>query len=374
MNKNNIITLTSLLLFVFALISCGGNSSKFEVKGKLDNVTEGYFYAAREIGDSLLVDTVRINAKGEFSFSGTVDTLTFMSLYFNQNTKSTYILVDKGWTVELKGDVLFPDLISVKGGSINDDLTSFKEQNKDMLKSRVEILNVLSEAVEKDSVSGKSFAELKNINFTLSNIAANYVKANPDKIASVMLINTFFKDETSIPRLDENLELLRGEAALFPLTLDLKRYSAKIKQSTVGTPAPNFTLKDLEGKDVSLIDYRGKYLLLSFISTTCEACDSERKNAVEVYNQLKKDKKNIDFATIVMDTELEPISKNSLDSVKWTLLPDHGGWSAKTVEQYYIREIPYSILISPTGIILERDVSFLDLPKKLDDILSGKSK
>ena len=123
------------------MISCDKKAtSKYEISGKLENLTGNYFLMSHEVGDSVVIDTIPINAKGEFSFKGAVDTLTEMSLYFNQNTKSTYILVNKGWDVELKGDALYPDLINVKGGDVNNDLTTFKNQNKDLLKNRADIL------------------------------------------------------------------------------------------------------------------------------------------------------------------------------------------------------------------------------------------
>lgn len=347
----------------------------YEISGKLENITGNYFLMSHESGDSVLVDTIPISTKGEFSFKGIVDTLTEVSLYFNQNTKSTYILIDKGWNVELQGNALYPDLIHVKGGNVNDDITAFKTKNKDLLKTRADILNAAEKrGPDNDTLKVKDYVvELKNINFELSNIAANYIKSNPDKIASVMLINTFFKDETSIPRLDENLALLKGKAADFPLTENLKRYRDKVKLSSVGAVAPNFKLKDLKGKEVQLTDLRGKYVLLSFASTTCEVCRYEKKDAVIAYNELKKQKKNIEFISIVKDIEDIPISKNIADSVKWTVLPVNGGWSAKTFDTYYIREIPYNVLISPTGVILERDFPIFSLPKKMEE-LTGQAK
>lgn len=376
MSKSNISRFTGLIiLFVIILVSCNKKSTMYEISGKLENVTGNYFLMSHESGDSVLIDTIPISAKGEFSFKGVVDTLTEVSLYFNQNTKSTYLLIDKGWNVELEGDALYPDLINIKGGSVNDDITAFKTKNKDLLKTRADILNAAEKkSPDNDTLKVKDYVvELKNINFELSNIAANYVKSNPDKIASVMLINTFFKDETSIPRLDENLALLRGKAADFPLTDNLKRFRDKVKLSSVGAVAPNFKLKDLKGKDVQLTDLRGKYVLLSFASTTCEVCRYEKKDAVVVYNELKKQKKNIEFITIVKDIEDVPISKNITDSVKWTVIPVNGGWSAKTFDTYYIREIPYHVLISPTGVILERDFPIFALSKKMDE-LAGTTK
>lgn len=355
-------------------MACKGNPSDFQLKGTLKNVDGEYFYATREVGDSVIVDTIPINSNGSFSFTGTVDTLTVVRFYFNNNTKSTYILAEKGWNIKMEGDVLFPDLIEIKGGNVNDDLTEFKKKNKELLKKRADILKTAErKVISNDSIADKDYVvELKNINFELSNIAGDYVKANPSKIASVMLINSFFKNESSIPRLEESLNLLRGKAATFPVAGELKRFVTKVKQSEVGAYAPNFVSKNVKGDLINLSSFRGKYVLLSFVSTTCEMCNDGRKDAVETYNKLKKEKRNIDFISIVIDTEQQEITKSVTDSVKWNMLPEKGGWSARIIDQYYVRELPYNILISPTGIILERNLPILALPDKLDELEAGK--
>ncbi|WP_029906437.1 DUF4369 domain-containing protein [Prevotella sp. 10(H)] len=373
------INILSCALFISLLaglvMSCSKAPNEYEITGKLENVTGDYFFLSRQSGDSVRIDTVKINTKGEFSYTGKTDTLTEVSLYFNKNTKGTFLMVDKGWDVKLKGDVLYPDLIDVKGGDVNDDLTAFKDKNKDLLKSRTDILNTAENNINnKDSLGVKDYVvELKNLNFELSNVAASYVKANPDKIASVMLINMFFKDETSIPRLDENLSLLRGKAVDFPLTAELRTYRDKVKASAKGAYSPGFSLKNTQEKKVQLSDFRGKYVLLLFAGTNCEACKEEKADAVKVYNELKKQKKNIEFISIVKDSEIVPIPKNISDTVKWDIVPVEGGWAAKPFDSYYIREIPYNILISPTGTILERDLSILAVTKKMDE-LTGNSK
>jgi len=368
MSRFKQLIISSLSIFILFAFSCKKQSDDFTVKGKLANLSDTCFYVAIENGDKPIIDTIDINKDGEFSFKGQVDTLTMMSMYFNKNEKYTYILVDKGWNIDMKGDVLYPDLIEVKGGDINDDLTSFKNKNKDLLMSRAKLFSTGQDSIPEKEARSERVGELKNINFELSNIAAEYIKSNPDKIASVILLESFFKNELSLDRLDENIELLRGKAETFPLTTRMKEYSQKVKLSRVNAYAPNFTLKNTADKEVKLTDYRGKYVLLSFVSTTCKACDLERKDAVEVYNQLKKDKANIDFISIVINTEVEPIPKAAADSVKWALLPDTGSWSSKTFDQYNIHEIPYHILISPQGIILERDVAILSLPDKMKEL------
>jgi len=370
MSKINISFFTGVLLvFLLITVSCDKQTDRFEVTGKLENLAGDYFYMSHELGDLVHIDTIPVNAKGEFSYKAKVDTLTVMSLYFNQNTKNTFILVNKNWKVELKGDALYPDLIDVKGGDVNDDITDFKNTNKDLLKSRADILKSAEDRIlNGDSTVAKDYVmDLKNINFELSNLAAAYVKANPEKIASVMLINSFFKDETSIPRLEENLSFLKGKATDFPLAEELRNFKNKVKASAIGAYAPSFPLKDIKEKDIQLSDLKGKYVLLSFVATTCDVCRDERRDMIAVYNELKKQKKNIEFISIVKDDEQVPISENITDSVKWNIAPVKGGWSAKPFDLYYVREIPYNILISPTGYILERDLPIHDLQRKLEE-------
>lgn len=364
--KYTISAIGLILILLTATFSCKKNSTGFDISGKLENIEETSFLAAYESGDSLVIDTISID-KGEFSFGGAVDTLTIVRLYFNKNTKvpDLFVFVDKGWNVKLKGDVVYPDLIDVKGGSINEDLSAFKKENKELLKSRAQILDAAAHDTSSNKDAKKYIVELKNLNFELSNIAAKYIAANPDKISSVVLINTFFKDEALITRLDENLALLKGDAATFPLATDLREFSNKVRMSTVGAIAPNFSLKDVNGKFVSPSQYRGKYLLISFVSTTCDVCNEMRPEFVRVYDEFKKNKDNIEFATVAIDIEDQAITKAVRDSVKWPILPDYGSWASKVFALYNIHEVPYNILISPDGLITERDIPVTSLSEKI---------
>lgn len=377
MYKRKLLITTILTTILCLAFSCKNQPNSFEIKGKLSNVEGDCFYIILNTGSNPVIDTININSKGEFSYVGQTDTLSVLSMFFNNNKKHTYILVDKGWKIEVKGDVLFPDLIEVKGGNVNNDLTAFKQQNKDLLKARDRIISVEQDSVSVKESRDENVTELKNMNFELSNIAADYIKANPTKIASVVLIDRFFKNDLSLDRLDENLNLLRGEAEHFPITEDMRNYSKHVKLSIVGAYAPSFTLKDNKtNKDINLSDFRGKYVLLSFVSTTCEACDAERKDAIKVYNTIKQEEKKSEqknspktvFITIVINTEKKPIPKGVTDSIKWIVLQDKNSWAAKTFNQYNIHEIPYHILISPQGNILERDIPLYTIPDKIKEL------
>ncbi|MCP4374360.1 MAG: TlpA family protein disulfide reductase [Deltaproteobacteria bacterium] len=54
-----------------------------------------------------------------------------------------------------------------------------------------------------------------------------------------------------------------------------------------GMPAPNFTLPDINGKMVSLTDYRGKVVFLNIWATWCSPCVEEMPSMEKLYQELK---------------------------------------------------------------------------------------
>ncbi len=72
------------------------------------------------------------------------------------------------------------------------------------------------------------------------------------------------------------------------------------ESTTVGAPAPDFTLRDLDGRNVTLSDRLGKdVILLNFWATWCVPCGAEMPHLEKLY-QTNKDKGFVIFS-IAMD-------------------------------------------------------------------------
>ena len=69
----------------------------------------------------------------------------------------------------------------------------------------------------------------------------------------------------------------------------------------VGTPAPGFTLQDLEGKSVSLTDFKGKVVLLKLATTWCPSC-SQLSRELAVIGDFLKEKDVVLLEVFLQDT------------------------------------------------------------------------
>ncbi len=77
---------------------------------------------------------------------------------------------------------------------------------------------------------------------------------------------------------------------LLPLVIVLFVCAEAEKTSIFGnnsSQAPDFTVKDLKGREISLSNYSGKVVFLNFWATWCGPCKAEIPDFIEAYKQYK---------------------------------------------------------------------------------------
>ncbi|MDR3748852.1 MAG: redoxin domain-containing protein [Acidobacteriota bacterium] len=77
--------------------------------------------------------------------------------------------------------------------------------------------------------------------------------------------------------------------------------------SSQGNPAPEFSLAGLDGRPLSLADYRGKVVLLDFWATWCVPCRAEIPHFVEFQNKYRE--QGLQVVGISMDDGLKPVQE-----------------------------------------------------------------
>lgn len=370
-------TLT-LLLFSLALFSCHKDNDKLVIQGELSNLMTPYIIASSRVSDTIRVDTIFVDEKGKFSYTLDVDTATMFTFYFNDFTSSTIIFSDKGVNrIQIKGDATLSDLIEVKGGEINENLTTFKKENETLLKQRslliskkeYDIDNTLNSA---SVISEKDHSALINsLNHELAQKVEEYILSNPDKISSVILINDFFKNNENPETLNRVLNYLEGDALTSPLTLKLKNHNQKLMLSAEGSQMPYFKLIDSKKKTLESSDFEDKYLLISFLSSNGDRSEENVKILRDEYDSLNS--KDIELLSIYIDSDSLPIIKKGMDTIPWKMVVEDKSWGSDIVDAYNVHYLPFNILIDREGKIVTRDIPVSDV-RNMVNATTDKSK
>jgi peroxiredoxin len=144
-----------------------------------------------------------------------------------------------------------------------------------------------------------------------------------------------------------------------------------VKDTAVGDKAPDFTQADTAGINVSLHDFKGKYVLVDFWASWCKPCRKENPVVVQAFNKYKD--KGFTIISISLDAPgakekwVHAIRTDSLTN--WTHLSDLGFWDNAVGRLYGIRSIPMNFLLDKEGVIIAKNLRGEELGNKLQEIL-----
>jgi thiol-disulfide isomerase/thioredoxin len=148
---------------------------------------------------------------------------------------------------------------------------------------------------------------------------------------------------------------------------------AAIKESLqgwIGKTAPEFTLPDPTGKNISLSSFRGKYVLVDFWASWCKPCRMENPTVVKAFNRFKD--KNFTVLGVSLD---QPGGKDAWtkaimeDKLTWQHVSDLKYWQSPIVPMYKIEGIPFNVLVDPAGKIIADNLRGELLEEKLAEVL-----
>lgn len=152
-------------------------------------------------------------------------------------------------------------------------------------------------------------------------------------------------------------------------------HQAKLVLFEPPIPAPGFTLKDPDGRSVSLADFRGKFVLLNYWATWCPPCVQEMPSLQGLAKRFKG--RPLVVLGISLDAEgaakVKPFLKKLGITFPIALDP-----ASRVSAAYGARELPATFLIDPQGRVVmaakgARDWNSRQIAGYLEEVIATSS-
>lgn len=203
----------------------------------------------------------------------------------------------------------------------------------------------------------------------------DYIAANPENPASLYaMLNIEGEDFMNVYA---SLSDAMKATALYPFVESQKVYveksiaaDKKVAELQSGNVmAPDFTLKNLEGKDVSLSDFRGKWVIIDFWGSWCGWCIKGFPKLKDAYEQYKPE-----LEVLGVDcNEPEANWRKGVEKYQLPWVNVYNPADTDILTNYGVQGFPTKVIVNPEGkianITIGEDPSFFDTLAKL---INGK--
>lgn len=150
--------------------------------------------------------------------------------------------------------------------------------------------------------------------------------------------------------------------------------SANLK---VGSEAPDIAGNTPDGKEVTLYDFKGKYVFIDFWASWCAPCRREIPYLKEAL-KYSENSDNLVVLSYSIDNKMKDwtncIEKNELTHKNWIHISTLKGWNSDGIRLFGVKGVPHTALIDPNGNVAAFGLRGEEMVKRLKAIVDGANK
>jgi thiol-disulfide isomerase/thioredoxin len=382
-----------LLILVVITVSCKRNDS-FLLTGNIKNTNQKYIYISRvDINILTLLDSSKISSNGNFRFRIKSKDPDFYQVGSSAKDFVT-LLAFPGEKIALSfgGANLYNDytVSGSKGSEQVRELDYKLIKTKKTLDSLTNLYETASKEPgfdEKKSIIEQEYQKVVkdqrkfNITFIIQNTRSlATVKAIYQKINDNMYVLYEAHDLQYMKIASDSLkryypESKHTKALLNDFGKELNQlYASQINQLAQTIPETKLdpSLKDLNGKRISLSSLKGKYVLLTFWSIESKDCIAENLQLKEPYR--KYHSKGFEIYQIDLDKEESAWrTEVKFDELPWINTREDDTDNPKFARLFNVKSLPANYLFDPKGAIVAINLHGNNLQIKLNQLFNKQN-
>lgn len=249
----------------------------------------------------------------------------------------------------------YPDSTIFSGAQIYSDMNKIKAVERPYLKKYHELDNTIKNGGDKkDSLAWALHPKMDKIIAEMDKADLKFLKENPNNLA-IPIIGSVYKDYNNAEKLVSDTVKKGPFSVIYKNNIEYSKflYDRRLNKANVkeGNEAIDFTLKNPEGKDVSLSSLRGKYVVIDFWNSSCGPCIMGFPKMKAIYEKYKPTGK---FEIIgVFGFTSEQNWRRALKKYELPWIQVYNPKDSKVEDNYNVTGYPTKVVISPNGKILK---------------------